>query len=167
MKLHLITYGCGKKFDIAKFKPIKNRMFVKPEGGLWASPVGSSYGWREWCEAESFGNLSHNFTFEFEGNVFVINSCADATRMPWIEEHRYIKYPDFEKMVSLGYDAIFLTENGQVETRFGEPSLYGWDCECVLVMNPSGVLTKRGADLFKRGRNLPAIANQFNGESHA
>lgn len=141
MKLHLITYGCGKQFDPDKFKPVKNKSFVKPEGGLWSSPVNSNYGWREWCKSESFGNLSHHFKFHFEGNVFVIDSCADAARMPWLTFYGSIKYPDFEKMVSLGYDAIWLTEKGQQETRFGEPSLYGWDCESVLVMNPSGVLT--------------------------
>lgn len=135
MKLHLITYGCGKSFAVAKFKPVKNIMFIKPEGGLWASPTDSSYGWREWCESEDYGDLSHHFTFQFEGNVFVINSCSDAARMPWIGNT-----PDFEEMVRLGYDAIFLTENGQTETRFGEPSLYGWDCECVLVMNPRCVV---------------------------
>jgi hypothetical protein len=39
------------------------------------------------------------------------------------------------------YDAIWLTENGQRETRYGEPSLYGCGCESVLIMNPLGVLT--------------------------
>lgn len=138
MKLQLITYGCGEKFDATKFKPIKNRYFVKPEGGLWASPVNSSYGWREWCEENSFGDLSHKFEFEFEGNVFVINNERDARCMEWLESYG-IKYPDFEKLVSLGYDAILLTEKGQQETRFGEPSLCGWDCESVLVMNPECV----------------------------
>ena len=48
-------------------------------------------------------------------------------------------YPDFEKMVKMGYDAIYLTDKGQMETRFTMPDLYGWDCECVLVMNPDCV----------------------------
>jgi hypothetical protein len=148
MKMKLITYGCGKKFDHRKFKPIKNRMHVKPEGGLWASPVGAEYGWREWCEAENYGDLSCSFTFEFEGNVFVIDSLEDAARLPWVSIEIeglpnipgfYLKYPDFEKMIELGYDAIYMTDSGQAATRFGNPSLYGWDCECVLIMNPKGV----------------------------
>ena len=57
-------------------------------------------------------------------------------------------------MVNLGYDAIFLTEKGQHETRFSEPSLYGWDCECVLVMNPSGVLTMRAPDRVVRAAKI-------------
>jgi hypothetical protein len=139
MRLKLITYGCGKKFDRRKFKPIKNQPFVKPMGGLWASPVDATYGWREWCEAESFGNLSNCFTFEFDGNVFAIDSLDDAKRMPWTTYRGLLTHPDFEKMLKMGYDAIHLTERGQIATRFGEPSLYGWDCECVLVMNPDCV----------------------------
>jgi hypothetical protein len=108
---------------------------------LWASPVDAEYGWREWCKAEDFGDLSHSFTFEFEGNVFVIDDVHDAASMPWIEmiEGTNLKCPDFEAMANLGYDAIYLTAKGQTETRFGPPSLYGWDCESVLIMNPQGV----------------------------
>ena len=52
---------------------------------------------------------------------------------------------DFEKMLSDGIDAIYLTEKGEQETRFESPGLYGWDCECVLVMNPDCITTKKGA----------------------
>lgn len=45
--LHLVVYGCGDLYDRKKFKPIKNRQHVKPEGGLWASPVNCSFGWNE------------------------------------------------------------------------------------------------------------------------
>ena len=138
MKLNLITYGKGKKFISSKFTPIENiPFFVKPKGGLWASPVNSVCGWREWCKIENFGDLSNNFTFGFDGNVFVIDSISSATSMPWIEYHNNLmNSPDFEKMLEQGYDAIYLTEKGQKETRFSTPSLYGWDCECVLIMNP-------------------------------
>jgi len=36
---------------------------------------------------------------------------------------------DWER-ISKEYDAVMLTEDGQVHTRFSRPlSLYGWDCE--------------------------------------
>lgn len=48
---------------------------------------------------------------------------------------------DFEKMAE-DYDAFWLTENGQAETRFSRPfSLYGWDVETVLVFR-ADVLTQ-------------------------
>ena len=144
MKLQLITYGCGEKFDPSKFTPIKNIKFVKPEGGLWASPIESSYGWRDWCRDESYdGKLSQYFTFILEGNIYTINNTYDASCMPWIKEHEWLRCPDFEQMVKLGYDAIFLTEEGQQKTRFGKPSLYGWDCESVLILNKEKILTNR------------------------
>ena len=136
MKLNLITYGNGEEFVPSKFMPVENiPFFVKPKGGLWASPVNAARGWSEWCKSEEFGDLSNNFTFVFDGNVFVIDSLRSATSMPWIG-HNYMKSPDFEKMIEQGYDAIYLTEEGQIKTRFSTPSLYGWDCECILIMNP-------------------------------
>ena len=73
MRLDLITYGLGNKLKKELIKPIENS-FVKPEGGLWASPFHSAYGWKEWCQHEDFGDLTSSFIFAFEGNVLVINS---------------------------------------------------------------------------------------------
>jgi hypothetical protein len=141
-KLHLITYGLGNAFDIAKFKSVRNRNFVKPHGGLWASPVTSDYGWCDWCKDENFGNLKSSFVFEFTGNVLVIDSFEHAKEMPWrnLDGLANFPFPDFEKIAEAGVDAIHLTDNGQQVTRFSEPSLYGWDCECVLIINPEGVI---------------------------
>ncbi len=143
MELHLITYGADQ-FDSNLFQPIQND-FIKPIGGLWASPVNSEYGWIDWCKTEIFNyksgkGLGINFSFFYSGNIFVIDSLADVVEMPW--QKNIIMTPDFEKMVINGIDAIFLTEKGQIETRLSYPySLYGWDCECVLIMNPKGIIT--------------------------
>lgn len=54
--------------------------------------------------------------------------------------HRHSKaYPDFEAIHEAGVDAVYLTQQGERETRFNDPSLYGWDCECVLVMNSEAI----------------------------
>ena len=46
------------------------------------------------------------------------------------------KYIDFEKLVKIGIDAIWLTEKGINQTHLSQPSnLYGWDVETVLVLN--------------------------------
>lgn len=50
-----ITLGCGDRFEISKFdKPRNRECFCKPFGGLWSSPENSTWGWRDWCEAENF-----------------------------------------------------------------------------------------------------------------
>jgi hypothetical protein len=147
MLLNLITYGCGKAFDPAKFKPITNRDFVKPDGGLWASPVTAEESWRAWCEAKSYGmeKLKESFTFQLDGRVLVIDSRSDMEQMPWLchPELHSLTWPDFEAMAK-NWDAIYLTAKGQWATRLSlGHNLYGWDCESVLVMNPTCVAQLR------------------------
>lgn len=142
LNLNLISYGLGERFDRGRFKPVKNRAFVKPDGGLWASPVFSSYGWRDWCEAEHFNleKLATSFIFRYGGKILRIDTLEDAKQMPWLLAGDYA-FPDFETMTRTGVDAIWLSPEGERATRFSPPhSLYGWDCECVLVMNPNGIL---------------------------
>jgi len=140
--MQLIHYGADH-FDPDKFKPIKNRDFVKPEGGLWASPVDSEYGWREWCEAEKFNEekLEIAFQFEYTGRFLVINSQYGLGAMCWreVDYWRGKLVPDFELM-AIEIDAIHLTARGQAATRWSQPDLYGWDCESVLIMNPEGIV---------------------------
>lgn len=145
-ELRLVTYGCGDGYRSGKFQPIRNREFVRPNGGLWASPVGCDWGWRERCLAEEFGDLTTQFGFVFRGEVLRIDSFADAVAMPWQDSPSPIcNWPDYEVMQRVGVDAIHLTEDGQDATRFSRPSLYGWDCECVLIMNPKGITIERNA----------------------
>ena len=139
--MNLITYGKGNSFSVRKFVPVSNYHF-KPKGGLWASPVKSSFGWKDWCKAEGFGDLSSHFVFQFSGNVLKIDSLKDALEMPWCSfiDIPSLEYPDYDGMVHLGIDAIHITAKGERETRFIFPkNLYGWDCESVLVMNPNGI----------------------------
>lgn len=133
--MKLISYGLGDRFSPEKFNPISNTTHIKPKGGLWSSPKYSNYGWKDWCKAEDFGNLDISFEFDFEGKLLIIDNLPDLKRLPWINHGGTWKTPNFENILSKGYDAIFLTEKGQQETRFSDPSLYGWDCECVFIMN--------------------------------
>ena len=150
-KMNLITYGCGNLYIPSLFKPIRNREFVKPEGGLWASPIDSDYGWSGWCRSEEWGDLTTSFTFEFVGNVFVIDSLWDTQQMPWRNPYKALRleFPDFEQMLQQGIDAIHITVRGERETRFSRThSLYGRDCESVLVMNPLCIRESENAKLI-------------------
>jgi hypothetical protein len=138
MELHLITYGKGAEFRPHVFKPIvndsKRTVVPKPRGGLWSSPVNSEWGWADWCKSANYGSLDSWFEFKFNGRVYVIDSHKDAMCMPWVS-NGCGKYIDFEQMVN-SYDAIHLTVKGEYDTRYVDNcSLYGWDCESVLVMN--------------------------------
>lgn len=133
------VYGLGDEFRKEKFNPIKNGQYTKPlKGGLWASPVDSEWGWVDWCKAKNFGDLSSVFEIEIDGNanILKIDSFQNAKKLAWISEKGFGTI-DFETMAKEGIDAIWLTEKGERETRYSlEYNMNGWDCECVLILNP-------------------------------
>ena len=58
------------------------------------------------------------------------------TKLLWREVHGLFQAIDFEAMVQRGIEGIYLTEKGQIDTRWTSPrSLYGWDCETILILN--------------------------------
>ena len=66
--------------------------------------------------------------------MYHIRSVPDVKAMPLIDNGITTWYtPDFEKMLADGWDAIelHLSECGELYW-----ALYGWDCDCILVMNP-------------------------------
>lgn len=146
--MRLVTYGSGDSFCKELFVPIKNRQHTKPEGGLWASPVGCAFGWKEWCASQSWGDLTSKFEMVYGGHTLVIDSLRDLSSFIWQEDSYDFGYPDYEAMMRIGIDGIYLTERGLAETRFSQPGLHGYDCECVLVMNPECV---RAANVKVRG----------------
>lgn len=146
--MRLITYG--KTWDRAKLRPVRNSLIClrKPTGGLWASPVGAKYGWKYWCEENEFETkaLEMWFEFTFVGRIYRINSVRDMNDLPWVPhpDAPDFEFIDFEFLMKDGYDAIHLTDHGETVTKWSigpslGHSLYGWDCESVLVMNPDSV----------------------------
>lgn len=138
-----IHYG-SSAYDPSKFKPICDRHWIKPDGGLWGSPVSSDHSWMSWCESEEFHmeQLKQSFQFTFKGSLFVINSEEDMNRLPWIEPGSMMGYcfVSFEALEACGFDGVHLTDKGERETRWTRPrNLYGWDCESVLVMNKDSI----------------------------
>lgn len=145
-----ITYGVGE-FSSEKFNEIANQPFFnKPLGGLWASAVNAPYGWADWCKNNDFGHCEKNNCFRFVlkdgANILQLNSVKDCKKLPRIVPERpdlfsifkHHVYPDFEKMRHDGVDAIsFNMSNDSTEDMFNTMyfTLYGWDCDCILVMN--------------------------------
>lgn len=144
MRLDLIHYG-SKEFDPDKFNPVNNHG-VKPRGGFWASPVNSKHSWKEWCLDNQFGlsRLETSFEFVFDGNTFVIDCVKDCEGLPMWELMPSYAFIDFEAMAEK-YDAVYMTTYGEWDTRFSNYHLYGWDCESVLIMNPSTIIQKEVA----------------------
>jgi hypothetical protein len=132
-----VHYG-HDHFDREKFQEIKNEpYFCKPKGGLWASPVNAEYGWKDWCEAENFKDCTNEESFSFRlkdgAKVYHIRSMQNVKSMPLIETDIMTYYiPDFERMLADGWDAVEL-HLSECEQLYW--ALYGWDCDCILIMN--------------------------------
>lgn len=139
----LIHYG-STNYNPEKVGKIVNENWVKPKGGLWTSPIDSTWGWKDWCEMKNFRecNEANSFRLQFkhDAKILVIDSLEDLKKLPKqnvVITYKYQKeYLDFE-LLAKKYDAIWLTETGQHETHLSyQTDLYGWDCESVLILNP-------------------------------
>ena len=149
--IDLRHYGASQ-YDPNKFGTIRDRKWgTKPHGGLWTSPVDSTYGWGKWCKDNEFKarSLTCWFDVRFTGTVLVIDGEEDLNLLPWPNKstnNALLKFsfdigsPSFASLVLSEIDAIHLTVEGEQETRYTMPrNLYGWDCESVLVMNPASI----------------------------
>lgn len=135
-----IHYG-NKSFDKNKFDEIKNIMFVKPLGGLWASRLTATFGWKQWCEAQRFCldkyNENNCFKFKLKENAKVLTITKKEQLEKLLKQNLPVDYNslfvvlDFEKLAKQ-YDAIevLLTEDNRLYW-----DLYGWDCDSILIMN--------------------------------
>lgn len=137
--MELIHYG-SSNYDSSLVKPIQNRDFVKPLGGLWTSPINSEWGWKDWCTSENFRECNQDNSFLLKlydwCKICTIDSFQDLKVLPHIKVYDYREYLDFEYL-SKQYDCIWLTYNGIKDTYTSRPGLYGWDCESVLILNPN------------------------------
>ena len=148
-----IHYG-SKVFNPEKGFPIENEswLWTKPKGhtGLWASRENASFGWKDWCESEDFRECSEEDSFKFKlkegANVVYLHTEKDILKLPLIGPHEMgggifnSKYIDFEKCVEIGIDVIELAWYGDewksVRKDNLHYALYGWDCDCILILNP-------------------------------
>lgn len=162
-KLVFIHYG-SNRYNAKLFRNVRNSpLWCKPErGGLWASPINSSRGWKDWCEREEFRTfgLKRFFTFQLDNTskVLLIDEYGDLEHLSVTKETqtvglRTFKGIDFENMFRKGFDAILLTDRGESATRWMRGplgSLYGWDCESLLVLNKKKIINPISQDHIKR-----------------
>ena len=150
-----VHYG-SKEFDINLFNQIRNiPSWGKPIGGLWASAMDAKYGWKQWCENNEFSECNKNNSFKFtlieDANVFHIYSIKDLPKLPKMLQEPYALaynneyFIDFEKSLLTGIDAIelHLSEEIRDYNNYMESlyyALYGWDCDCILILNPEVVV---------------------------
>ena len=143
-KIDCVIYGNGNKFKPELFQPIKNREFIKSHGGLWSSPIDSSYGWKEAATEMEIGDFETSFKVQVKGKILTIDTvnCLDKFEYQDISYGPFMVpfWPDLEELLKRGYVGVHLTIEGQYDTRLSHPrNLYGWDCETVYIMDSKSV----------------------------
>lgn len=159
-----VHYG-SSEFLLSRFRRIQNRpLFPKPNGGLWASRSDYPLSWKKWCKKENYNtwNLKESFSFHLDEKtrILTITSAEQLLSLPrcsfekikvkisknWefflevFEEINKSKfYLDFEK-ISQDYDAIEVIISSD---NLLDELLYGWDCDSLLVLNPSVIIPKK------------------------
>ena len=151
MSKKYIHYGSPKFFAQA-FHTITNcDGFNKPRGGLWASPVDAERSWHEWVESNNFypENLATSFTFELSADARVLELTPDNVWDLPEDEKAFFKRDKRERSVlSMVYGIDFealAREYDVLECSLSKYpslywSLYGWDCDSILVMNPNVIV---------------------------
>lgn len=151
MTRRFVHYGSPAFYD-EQWNEIENDgLWVKPRGGLWASPVGAYYSWYRWCVIEQFRleRLATNFQFELAPDARILeltpDNIWDLPTIPQYGQHLDEWYGancadnrmvarlgiDFER-VAHEYDVL---EYNHTKYPLLYWNLYGWDCECILVLN--------------------------------
>lgn len=158
-----LAYAHDGAVDMAHvaFRPVQGDGWVKPHAGtgLWASPVTATNedgtpadtAWLEWCRAEWDATGYTKLTEILPGpgaRVLLIDGAADLAALVDMHPASYPllagsaldnRYPDWEALAAAGWDAVYLTDRGQWETRLPPrgPNLYGWDMPSVLWLHPA------------------------------
>jgi hypothetical protein len=150
---YIVTNVSPQLFVKSNRQPPSEKRFVPPEnspcstkpfGGLWTSSYDEQWGsdWVQWCLSENFKSNPFDSWLlipKSSARVYVIDSLA---ALQTLLDYRGVEWklssaafseigPDF-KTLAEEIDGIQLTQEGQWETRFSRPGLYGWDCESTL-----------------------------------
>ena len=166
-----VTYGFGttKDFDINKIEINLNECIGKPKSAWWGSPVSAEYGWKEWCEANDFvpGSKGKNIEEYFDEKDAIYWKLETGSKILMIDyvddlidffEQGFIEYIEddrdpilnqfrwnFYNVVAAGYDAIQLNDStiGHNFRSDLEMLMNSWDCESIVVLNPSKIIVQR------------------------
>lgn len=168
-KIRYIHYG---DYVYRTPNPITNKAhWVKPHGGLWASRKDGDFTWKDWCEREEFRTDTFHEFFEFTlkdgARVLTLSKIEQLNDLPKFKgydpENQYSTCClDFESLAK-EYDAIELTD---IHAFYF--ALYGWDCNCILIMNPDivEVVNPISCDPLKEKERLKKVEDAANKRIH-
>lgn len=144
-----VSYLNGE-YDQKSFKPIQyggiTATLNKCHNGLWACPLESTYGWKEWCEKEEFFIGNNLFTFKLKDNakIYVIDNYEDLEKISTLKDRFGMRYINFKQLLDNNYDGIYASENAVKSLRYindgSIQDLSSWDVESLCVFNPNVII---------------------------
>ena len=146
-------------FDKEKFKKVKNRKLgLKPQYGLWGSPVETERSWKQWCEENDFRECRADNCFYFRINslqVYEIKNKEDFNGLPCKTQPGIFEnvYPDakcinFEALQQGGCSALDIT------IKDIDEYLPGYDCDCILVLDDRDLVVNYDAKITDKPLTL-------------
>lgn len=111
--------------------------------GLWASPVGARYGWKDWCEEENFhtNRLKKSFKFRLKdgARILHVHSLADAKKYLVVKDKFYYAYALNLKKIYANFDGMELHLSDDWSMR-NNNVFNGWDVDSICVWNPDIII---------------------------
>ncbi len=157
-----VTYGFGNVFDPNKLNTNLREFIGKPLKAWWGSPIDADFGWKEWCENEEFlidnryksleeyfsDNNKIFWTLKDNAKVLMINNINDLntcieSQFIYYDSCDYFRHRwDFYQILRKGYSAIQLNDAaiGHCFRSTVESIMNGWDCESIVVLDPSMII---------------------------
>ena len=163
-----IHYGSSELASILFNENLKdNGLLNKPNGGLWASPIGEEYfTWKDWCEENEFhlDRLNKSFTFELRdpSKIFTIKEPEDILKLDKLgllykDDTRTFDnyYMDWNKIIKL-YDGVqlihgdyygffhdviwFNFDQNQTKLKKYAGMFNSWDVDSIIIWNESQIV---------------------------
>lgn len=150
-KTTFVHYG-EEPFEYNKVEKISlfQNHYNKPKiGGIWLSPKNSKNGWKDWAKKTGYKRFCDKYRWEIQlkssARILLISSIFDLKNLPtsdlFYDDYYACTYFDFEELIRLGFDGIFvcseiikIVEEYQTWYEgFKQPTLRFWNCETLLL----------------------------------
>lgn len=145
------------KMIFTMLTPVKH--INKPESAFWGSPLNAEFGWKDWCEAEEYGDLEGDkviWTLQEGSKILrIIRKEVEDMKTSSLLKY-YIKektvfstraeyedfYLNFPELARQNYAAVELMNAsiGHSFTNRLELSFNAWDCQSIVVLDPSKLI---------------------------
>ena len=141
----------------------------KPSYGLWAAPLNSEYGWKDFRVKfpDKSQQLTTHFMFKLKrnANIYIIDGLEDIydlirPKSKYSDEE--LKYQlDFTPLIENGYDGVFVTHKAIKELR--DDALRNWSVESICIFNKDVIVPYEESPFETAAANdFKDTTNRFN-----